>query len=143
QTTLGELYYSGNGVPQDYLKASELTKLPAETGVPDAQFNLGVMYERGYGLAQDLLQAAYWYGKAAGQGHAGAQNNLGDSYYRGTTQQPNYLEACKWYTLAAAQHEPNAIKSRDAIQKEMAPDQIVRCQKAANEEFKKIQALKK
>ncbi|NLO90378.1 MAG: sel1 repeat family protein, partial [Elusimicrobia bacterium] len=132
------LYYSGKGVGQDFSKAAQLTQLPAERGVADAQFNLGVLYAGGYGVPQNMTLAAFWYRKAAEQGHAGAQNNLAGCYYSGAGVESSNLEACKWFTLAAAQNEPNSKKSRDSIQKEMPQEQINLCQKAAEEEFKKI-----
>ena len=46
----------------------ETTKLLAEQGDADAQFNLGVMYAYGVGVPQDFLPAYVWFSAAAAQG---------------------------------------------------------------------------
>ena len=40
QCGLGDLYYEGEGVPQDYAEAIRLWKLAAEQGDEEAQYNL-------------------------------------------------------------------------------------------------------
>ena len=40
QCGLGEMYYGGEGVPQDYAEAIKLWKLAAEQGHEEAQYNL-------------------------------------------------------------------------------------------------------
>ena len=54
QYNLGVMYYSGDGVLQDYAKAFELFTKSAEQGNARAQFNLGVMYENGEGRSAGL-----------------------------------------------------------------------------------------
>ncbi|MBW2740392.1 MAG: sel1 repeat family protein [Deltaproteobacteria bacterium] len=45
---LGEKYFEGKGVPQDYAEAAEWYQKAAEIGNPNAQYKLGRMYQ-GYG----------------------------------------------------------------------------------------------
>ncbi len=52
------------------------TKMDADAGNAQAQFNLGVMYVQGEGVPKDDAKAVKWYQKAAAQGHADAQFNL-------------------------------------------------------------------
>ena len=52
------------------------TKIAAEKGGSDAQYNLGLMYDLGQGTPQNDKEALKWYRKAAEQGYAKAQNNL-------------------------------------------------------------------
>lgn len=61
QFNLGVMYYSGKGVPQNYIEALKWYSLAAEKRSTDAQFNLGVMYANGQGTPQDNVQAYVWF----------------------------------------------------------------------------------
>ena len=50
QSTLGHLYYSGQGVPQDDAEAVTWFRKAADQGHADAQNNLGAMLENGQGV---------------------------------------------------------------------------------------------
>lgn len=65
QTLLGNMYYKGQGVPQDYKLALEWYLKAAEQGDTNAQYNLGLMYYNGSGVQQDLIQAYIWVNLAA------------------------------------------------------------------------------
>src|SRR5271157_2571173 len=73
QCGLGNLYFIGLGVPQDYTQAVFWCRKGAEQGVARAQYFLGYFYGNGHGVPQDYAQAALWYRKAAEQGNALAQ----------------------------------------------------------------------
>lgn len=71
QWRLGQMYYNGEGVRQDYTKAAEWYRKAAahgNSGVAYAQYNLGVMYYNGEGVRQDDAQAKEWVGKACDSG---------------------------------------------------------------------------
>lgn len=57
---LGEAYFRGLGVPQDYGAAVPHYKSAASGGHPIAQYIIGTMYEAGWGVRQDLIQAWLW-----------------------------------------------------------------------------------
>ena len=80
---MGEKYFEGKGVPQDYTKAAEWYRKAAEQGNTDAQFVLGAMYYKGQGVPQDYTVAAKWYREAAKQGDADIQFILGALYNYG------------------------------------------------------------
>ena len=101
QRKLGDLYFKGMGVPQDYKKAYEYYKKAAEQEDGLAQCNLGIMYEEGYGVQQSYSLAAGWYRKAAEQGVAAAQSKIGSMYEKGEGVQQNYLLAAEWYKKAS------------------------------------------
>jgi len=105
---LGEKYYYGNGVPQDYTKAAKWYRKAAEQGYAPAQSNLGVMYEHGKGVPKDYTKAVEWYRKATEQGIAIAQFNLGVMYDNGKGVPKDYAEALKWYRKAAEQGNASA-----------------------------------
>ena len=61
---VGEGYFRGLGVPQDYGAAVSYYRVAAEGGHPVAQYLLGSMYEAGWGVEQDLIEAWVWYKRA-------------------------------------------------------------------------------
>lgn len=100
---LGEMYYKGMGVKQDYTDAAKWYHKAADRGYADAQFILGSIYEEGKGVKQDYADAAKWYHKAADQGFSVAQFVLGEMYYKGMGVKQGYTDAVKWYHKAAEQ----------------------------------------
>src|SRR3989344_1799585 len=80
QLELGDLYFIGEGVPQDDTEAVKWYRKAAEQGLAKAQQKLGDMYFGSMGLSQDYAQAAKWYRKAAEQGYFPAQFALGNMY---------------------------------------------------------------
>ena len=103
QFNLGNAYYNGKGVPQDYKEAVKWFRLAAEQGNAWAQYNLALMYYNGEGVPQNYQEAMKWYRLATEQEHAEAQHNLALMYYNGKGVPQNYQEAVKWFRLAAEQ----------------------------------------
>jgi hypothetical protein len=103
QNNLGDLYYYGYGVAQDYQTAAQWYRKAAEQGSVAGQCNLGFMYISGYGVAKDYSKAAQWYGKAAEQGSADGQNNLGIMYENGYGVAKDRQKAMEWYGKAVEQ----------------------------------------
>ena len=103
QFMLGDMYYTGEGIAQNYEKAARLFQKAAEQGDANAQYVLGGMYHNGEGVAVNYAEAEKWYRKAAEQGEALAQYDLGDMYRNGEGVAVNYAEAEKWYRKAAEQ----------------------------------------
>jgi TPR repeat protein len=69
QCSLGECYYYGDGVPQDFDEAGKWYRKSAEQGYIGAQYRLGDFYFFGKGVALDLGESLEWYRKAARQGY--------------------------------------------------------------------------
>jgi alpha/beta superfamily hydrolase len=103
QFNLGNMYYNGQGVLQDYKEAVKWYTKSAEQGLVQAQFNLGNMYRKGQGVLQDYKEAVKWYTKSAEQGLVQAQFNLGNMYRKGQGVLQDYKEAVKWYRKSAEQ----------------------------------------
>jgi hypothetical protein len=76
QLFLGELYYLGKGVEQDYDEAAGWYRIAAEQGIANAQCNVGQMLLEGVGVEQDYEEAVKWLKLAADQGHANAKQTL-------------------------------------------------------------------
>ena len=75
QYLLGEQYYFGGGVLQDYKEAAKWLTLSAEQGNVFAHYLLGIMYENGEGVIQDYVYAHMWWNIAASNGSEDAQTN--------------------------------------------------------------------
>jgi len=89
--------------PVNYTKNFIDSKILADRGDPNAQFNVAVMYEVGQGTTQDFSEAVKWYQKSADQGMPEAQLNIGSMYSGGKGVHQDYAEAVKWYRKAADQ----------------------------------------
>lgn len=76
QAQLGNLYYEGKGVEQNYAKAAEWYRKAAEQGDAEAQFALGRLYQVGEGINSNLELAEHWLQLAAQQEHAEAAKQL-------------------------------------------------------------------
>ncbi|KAI9334528.1 kinase-like domain-containing protein [Obelidium mucronatum] len=103
RNNLGDMYFYGQGVAQDYTKAVEWYSLAANEGNAAAQFNLGTMYRDGTGVVQDYSIAVELFTLAANQGDAAAQFALAVMYENGQGVAPDHAKAVEWYTLAANQ----------------------------------------
>ena len=66
------MYEVGQGVPQDYIKATEWYTRSADQGQAEAQFRLG----RLYALLEDYVKAHMWLNLCAATGHEMAQTQL-------------------------------------------------------------------
>ncbi len=64
QATLGGMYATGIGVPQDDAEAVRWYRLAAEQGDAKAQLLMGIRYDNGQGLPQDYVQAHMWFNLA-------------------------------------------------------------------------------
>ena len=122
---MGDAYFYGRMVPQDYQEAIKWFKLSAEQGYAQAQYNLGLMYSRGEGVDPDRQEALKWYRLSAEQGIAGAQCNLGLMYEKGHGVEQDYVEAHKWFNIAGVNGNDIGRKNMDIVEKKMTPSQII------------------
>jgi TPR repeat protein len=105
------------GMFADLLEETEnTTRILAEKGDKEAQYQLGFMYYHGINVPQDYREAFKWYSKAADQGMAEAQYQLGFMYNNRQGVLQNYKEAVKWYTKAAEQYQKAAEQGDAAAQ---------------------------
>lgn len=89
----------GEGVEQDYKKASSWYRLAAEQGYSRAQYALGRHYDLGLGVVQDKAEAARWYLLAALTGDQEARYDIGMFYYKGIGVPQDKEEAYFWWYL--------------------------------------------
>jgi TPR repeat protein len=70
QFALGNRYFSGVGVPQDYGQALLWFTKSANQGFAQAQNQLGYIYQHKFGVPRDYKRAVAYYRSAAKQGYA-------------------------------------------------------------------------
>ena len=142
-STFWTMYLKGQGLPQDFVQASNCFGKAADQGDARAQTALGWMYADGQeGMPQHSAQAGHWFGKAAEQGDAYAQANLSWLYANGQGVVQDDTLALMWSTLAFAHAEDDATRKlaasiRDAVAAEMTPDQVAEAKRMAGDRFRK------
>ncbi|MGH7216372.1 MAG: tetratricopeptide repeat protein [Nitrospiraceae bacterium] len=133
QYNLGLLYDNGRGVQKDYAQARQWYEKAAAQGRADAQVNLGILYDYGRSIPQDFKKAMYWYRLSAKQGNDLAQRRLGLMYERGDGVERDIVQAYMWYILGTAGGADRGAARKDALTKQMTPEQIAEAQKLAQE----------
>lgn len=137
ETNIGDAYFLGQGVPQNYAKAFQYYKHAASQGFASAQNKLGIMYQHALSVPQSYAKAAKWYLLAAEQGDSGAENNLGLLYERGQGMSKDTVNAYEWFDLSAinARSAPiiqNLAKQHmQEVASHMTADQIAQAQAKA------------
>lgn len=76
QYNLGVQYFTGAGVPQDYLEAAKWYGAAADQGDAQAQFNLGLMFYGGTGIPRNIPYAYELFSLAARQGDERARQGM-------------------------------------------------------------------
>lgn len=99
--SLGVMYESGAGVPQDYQRALQLYQQAAKMHNTAAQVNLGTMYMKGEGVTQDDGKAKYLFELAAKKDSPQAYYDLGQIYYYGNTGPVNHQKGIQLYLKSA------------------------------------------
>ena len=100
-TRLGDLYFQGQGVPQNYGTAREWYQKAADKGLRSAMGRMGELYLRGLGVPRDVVIARQWYEKAAAKGFPPAFNQLGRLYREGHGVAQDCRLARQWFERSA------------------------------------------
>lgn len=110
QYLLGDLYYYGLGVQQDYKKAYELYN---EGSVKNSKckFKAALMLKEGLGVPKDINKAYELLRDAAEHRQGEASYVLAQDFYYGENISQNYNEAFKYLkmTLTDSQYLPDAV----------------------------------
>ena len=105
QRSMGDLYYNGYGVAQDYQKALEWYQKSMYNGSPWAMEKIAKCYEEGKGTEKDYEKALELRRKAAELGYAVSIGKIGWHYYDGYGVAQDYQKAMEWYQKAAAKND--------------------------------------
>lgn len=111
---LGDMYYYGEFVSQNYkkammyyLKADERSSSEGDSSAIQAANKIAEMYLNGC-IPGDGEKAAYWYRKNALRGSAEASYMLGELYYHGSAGViVDINESIRWYEMAAKMECPS------------------------------------
>jgi TPR repeat protein len=124
QYNLAILYFTGQGVEQNYTEALRWTLAAAEQGHLNAQFNLGALYYTGTGTGVDLIEALRWYTIAAQSQHPGAQYNLATMYELGEGTAVDLVEAHFWASAAQYNEFADAPALLGRLSAQMSAEQL-------------------
>lgn len=114
---LGELYYYGEGVEQDYQTALQYYKKAADRKQKDALFSLGSLYMTGLGGDTNPQKAVEYFEQAALLGDNSSRNTLGYIYESGAIDEINIdLDAAKkWYQQACDNEDSQGCDSLNRL----------------------------
>ncbi len=102
QYKLGNMYYQGIGVPQNFQTAAmwyEKASNHDDLGV--AQYKLAEFYFKGVGVQKNIETAAKWYEKSAENGYLFSILSIGLLYQYGIGVSKNEVQAHKWLNIAS------------------------------------------
>ena len=111
QRSMGDLYYNGYGVAQDYQKALEWYQKSMHNGSSWAMEKIAKCYEEGKGTEKDYEKALQLRRKAAELGYVVSIGKIGWHYHNGYGVAQDYQKAMEWYQKAAAQNDAVAQKN--------------------------------
>jgi TPR repeat protein len=105
---IGLMYFGGNGVPKDYVKASQYFEQVEKQNynprmVVEAKYRLGQIYVHGgRGIVQDFVKSCAYFEQIANQNYdlmvaAGAKFYLGEAYYYGRSVVQDYVRARQYF----------------------------------------------
>lgn len=98
---IGELYYYGRGVKQDYEKSIEWYRRAAHKNDASALNDIGAAYESGKGLKIDRKEAVSWFFRASEIGSSRADYSLGFRYKDGDFLPQDYSKAFYYFERSA------------------------------------------
>ena len=99
--SLGDAYYEGRGVKQDYKMALDWFHKAAALDDGSGYYRIGKAYFEGKGVKQDYSEARKWYLKAFDHKYYYSGYCLGEFYANGWGVEKDMAEAVKWYRKAA------------------------------------------
>jgi len=144
---LGEVYFEGKIVKQNYEKAFKIFEdianryIGEKYIISNSRSKIGEMYQKGLGVKQDYIKAVYWYEKS--DISIESSQNLGDMYYYGTGVKQDYKKAIEtykkvdschnYYNLGIMYYKGEGTK----VDKEKSYKYWTSCAKSSNKEMAK------
>lgn len=128
---VGYAYYKGFGYSKDYRKAFEMIKEASASKYDAAQYITGLMYLKGEGVAKNYGNAVRYLRNSAAQGNFEAIMTLGDILAEGQAYPRNVYQAHVLFNVAAANGITGAAEYRDALERELKIEELLRAQSEA------------
>jgi len=108
QYQLAEIFFSGEGAPQDYTATLQWAGKAAKQREPRALYRLAAMLHQGDGVQRNMAQASAMFQESlkglhelAKKGDPDAMGKLGTLFATGVTAPPNLQEGLKWIRKSA------------------------------------------
>lgn len=116
---LGDFYFSGIGIQQNYDKAIELYKMAAQKQYGGhVSFKLGNIYEEGIAVKRDSKEALYWYEMAVNNGKKEAKLIVANMYYNGSGTKKDHEKAKTLYEEIFPKEDITLLKNLASIYEE-------------------------
>lgn len=137
QYKLAVMYFDGNGVAKNEIKAIAWFKKAAENGSSDASFNLGLIYDKGLGVPKNSKLAFKWYNDAAILGDADAAYKVSIMYADAEGTPRDLVNAYAWISVAiqlgtlSKELKPLAVKFRDELKNNLSSEDYKKAEKIA------------
>lgn len=109
QVRCGQMYRTGDGIPEDKEKARAWFTRASLRDDPLGNLYLGQMCYEGEGDKKDLKGALACFCESGRRGNPEAQYRAGRMYYKGEGTKVNYDEAFGWFGKAAEQGHSDAM----------------------------------
>ncbi len=109
-------------------KAVRWLRLAAENGNAEAMVLLGRLSRSGVGILQDFGQSAKWIQTAATRGDSEGMLELGRLYRDGVGVEKDMMQAYIWFNRAAAAHNLDAVREREVVVRQLAPEELKEAQ---------------
>jgi len=104
---LGQMYFLGQWVEQDYQVAREWFLKSFEVGEVRGAHNLGFTYDNGLGVDIDYIKAREWYEKAVKGGNVSSYHNLALLYLEGQGVDKDYIKARELFEYSSENGGPS------------------------------------
>ncbi|MBT71289.1 MAG: hypothetical protein CMQ15_04495 [Gammaproteobacteria bacterium] len=124
QYNLAILYFTGQGVDQNFELAFKWTQAAALQGHVDAQFNLASLYFDGSGVSQSNMRGLAWMVSAARGGHVNAAFALAMMHLEGDPIPRDTVQAHAWAAKAVNSGHEGGLALKQAIEEELDPSQL-------------------
>ncbi|MDV3724687.1 hypothetical protein CMU40_00550 [Elizabethkingia anophelis] len=101
QCFLGDAYYKGKGISQDFEQAfywwSKASAGKIKLASAKSEWGLGNIYYYGNGRPINYKNAVFYWKKSAEKGDKYAQNDLATCYYKGLGAKQSLVDAAYWF----------------------------------------------
>ncbi len=112
---VGDAYFKGAEVKQDYARAMEWYRTAANSGSGLACHKVALLYSHGVGVPKDNVEIIRWLQRGADLGDSQSAYDLGRAYLQGTGIPGDPEQARKLFEQAAKERNQNAMFSLGQI----------------------------
>ena len=146
------VHLEGRGTKKNEAKGATHLQKAAQQNHIGAQNILAQAYISGAGVKQDKKKALQLFQKTAAVGNPVGLFSLGQAYALGLGVKKDLSKAHAYFNLAATRQHPDALEARQAIERQLKPEQIIAAHGLArawrpvggtNSESKKLRDKKK